>query len=653
MTKTRKRFLSILLIIFIVLLQIPIVAFAETNYVAQIGTAKYETLTEAIAAVTDTTPTTIKIINDVINENTFVIGKEGSGNVSILKQNITIDLNGHEIIKDNSTGNGSIFTIIGDATLTIDDTSDQKNGLITSGNSGRMRGFDVARGTFILKGGIITTSLEYTTWSGGGVNVWKQGEFVMEGGTIRDCKAGKHGGGVNVGTDNTNGSTITKGIFTMKGGTIKNCSTPSASGWGGGVSNWTTFIMEGGTIEDNTTSNGGGGVTTSADASFIMLGGVIKNNIAKGGNLDSSGGGVCGAGTLKIGGNAVITGNKWNLVTNNFYLRNGNFIELNNPSSDMNVGIVMQNGTGKFTTNGIATNIGGFAPDNDDYAVYFNSIGYLELANGYNIVVTVNDESMGTASANFNKAAVGSQISLTATPETGYQFVRWESEDVYDVSTGQFEMPNKAVSVKAIFEPATYTITFDANEGTVTPENKNVTFGSTYGDLPVPTRTGYTFGGWYTAKETGAEIKSDTNVTITEAQTLYAKWIKNVVTHTVTFKDGENILFTRSNITSGEKVTKPEVNPSKEGYAFKGWYADATLTTEFDFDTPITNDIALYANWLAEVPPTPANPLAVDTSETNKTSNPKTRDNIYVYISLMAFAMVGIVVTTKSLKKSK
>lgn len=448
----KKKIFNLFLVVLMIIVFNPIIGYAEANYVAQIGTEKYETLTEAIAAVTDTTPTTIKIINDVINENVFVIGKEGSGNVSILKQNITIDLNGYKIIKSDSTGTGSIFTIIGSGTLTIDDSSKEKTGLITSGSSEIMRGFDVARGTFVLKGGTITTSLKDTNWSGGGVNVWKQGEFIMEGGAIKDCKAGKNGGGVNVGTDNTKWSTLTIGTFTMKGGIIKNCSTPSTSGWGGGVSNWTKVIMEDGTIEDNTASNGGGGITTSADATFIMTGGTIKGNTAKGGNIDSSGGGVCGAGILKIGGNAVITDNKWNLVTNNFYLRTANYIELDNPSSDMNVGIVMQNGTGKFTTNGIDANIGAFTPDNSDYVVQYNTSGYLELALGYNIVVSVNDESMGTASANFNKAAIGSKILLTATPKSGYAFVKWDTEDVDDISNGQFEMPNKTVAVKAIFE---------------------------------------------------------------------------------------------------------------------------------------------------------------------------------------------------------
>lgn len=432
----KKSIVRFFLIIFIVLFQFPLVVFAEKNYVAQIGTEKYETLTDAIASVTDTTPTTIKLINDIINEPVFVVGIEGSTPV---KQNITIDLDGYKIVKDNSTGNGSIFTVIGYGTLTIDDTSNEKKGLITSGNSGRMRGVDVARGTFILKDGTITGSTKDSKWSGAGVNVWSTGTFIMEGGSIENCYSGKHGGGVHI--ENYGG------VFTMKGGTIKN---NISTGWGGGVCNGSNFTMEGGTIENNTTSNGGGGITTSG--TFTMTGGIIKENTANGNTIDESGGGVCGDGTLTIGGSAVIINNKWKETTNNFYLRNNRYIILDNPKTDMNIGIIMQNSTGKFTTNGLDNNIGLFTPDNSDYAVRYNKSGYLELAIGYNIIVTVNDESMGTASANFNKAAAGSQISLTATPKPGYAFVKWESEDVDNISDGQFEMPSKIVSVKAVFE---------------------------------------------------------------------------------------------------------------------------------------------------------------------------------------------------------
>ncbi|MGJ0845839.1 InlB B-repeat-containing protein [Tissierella praeacuta] len=56
----------------------------------------------------------------------------------------------------------------------------------------------------------------------------------------------------------------------------------------------------------------------------------------------------------------------------------------------------------------------------------------------------------------------------------------------------------------------------------------------------------------------------------------------------------------------GEKATKP-TDPIKEGYKFIGWYEDSNLTKEFDFDTPITKDITLYAKW----------------RENNETLNPK------------------------------
>lgn len=41
-------------------------------------------------------------------------------------------------------------------------------------------------------------------------------------------------------------------------------------------------------------------------------------------------------------------------------------------------------------------------------------------------------------------------------------------------------------------------VTFNANEGTVTPESKTVTYDGTYDELPTPTRSGYKFLGWFT-----------------------------------------------------------------------------------------------------------------------------------------------------------
>ena len=55
---------------------------------------------------------------------------------------------------------------------------------------------------------------------------------------------------------------------------------------------------------------------------------------------------------------------------------------------------------------------------------------------------------------------------------------------------------------------------------------KTVYYGSTYGDLPAPTRSGYTFNGWYTASNGGTQITSSSTVSTAANHTLYARWSK-------------------------------------------------------------------------------------------------------------------------------
>ena len=69
-----------------------------------------------------------------------------------------------------------------------------------------------------------------------------------------------------------------------------------------------------------------------------------------------------------------------------------------------------------------------------------------------------------------------------------------------------------------------HSVTFDPNGGSCSPSSKTVTYGSAYGTLPTPTRTGYTFDGWYTAASDGTKVTSETKVTATGNHTLYAHW---------------------------------------------------------------------------------------------------------------------------------
>lgn len=69
-----------------------------------------------------------------------------------------------------------------------------------------------------------------------------------------------------------------------------------------------------------------------------------------------------------------------------------------------------------------------------------------------------------------------------------------------------------------------YTVTFNANGGTIDNASKTVTSGESYGTLPVPTRSGYTFDGWYTSANGGTKVTASTTANLTTDQTLYAHW---------------------------------------------------------------------------------------------------------------------------------
>ncbi len=86
-----------------------------------------------------------------------------------------------------------------------------------------------------------------------------------------------------------------------------------------------------------------------------------------------------------------------------------------------------------------------------------------------------------------------------------------------------------------------FTVTFNAQGGTVSPTNTTVTPGLAYGTLPAPARTGYTFSAWWTGTNgMGSPVVSTTTVTAVSNHTLYAKWIYSVP-FTEGFENGGSI----------------------------------------------------------------------------------------------------------------
>lgn len=194
----------------------------------------------------------------------------------VIRGNVTLDLNGFVL---KITGSGSVIKIES-GTLTLVDSHPAAIHKFVK-NTDDLWMLDENAGTEIVKGGVITggtgSTYKYNNDigqivyndCGGGVFVAPGASFVMEGGNIVGCSAGKSGGGVKVTND---------GDFKMSGGTISGCT----AGGGGGIDNRGTT-----TLSDNAK---------------------IKSYSATGTGRDDHGGGVCSYRNLTVSGSMVISG---------------------------------------------------------------------------------------------------------------------------------------------------------------------------------------------------------------------------------------------------------------------------------------------------------------------------------------------------------
>ena len=241
--------------------------------------------------------------------------------------------------------------------------------------------------------------------------------------------------------------------------------------------------------------------------------------------------------------------------------------------------------------------------------------------------VTVTNDGNGTASASHAKAVAGTEITLTATPNTGYHFKEWQvMSGGVTIKDDKFLMPNGNVEVKAIFEkdaPASteYTITFDGNDGTPSIGSMTTT-NQKLPSLPSASRSGsYSFDGWYTKKSGGTKVTMDT--VFSANTTVYAHWTyigggggynSPVTYYTLRFETGggSDIPSVREAYNAYIDLTK--YVPTWRGHTFIGWYSECGLTNKVS-GVYLTKDMTVYALWrVDENPGTGVNPFT-DVSE--------------------------------------
>lgn len=222
--------------------------------------------------------------------------------------------------------------------------------------------------------------------------------------------------------------------------------------------------------------------------------------------------------------------------------------------------------------------------------------------------VKISPSGGGTVSPNPITGQENTAISTTATPATGYNFKHWRYNDS-SASGGYSESTTNPLKititgkrdVTAVFELKSYTVTWNANGGTVSPASTTKTHGSTLGTLPTPTRASaaeysYTFAGWFTAVSGGTQISTTT--TVTKDVTYYAHWTATKRSYTATFNGNGGSTPSPSSITK-EYNTALGTLPTctRTGYTFLGWYTASSGGTKISTTTVVTKDITYYAQW--------------------------------------------------------
>ena len=155
-------------------------------------------------------------------------------------------------------------------------------------------------------------------------------------------------------------------------------------------------------------------------------------------------------------------------------------------------------------------------------------------------IVTITTTANGGTATGAASYIKGAEVTVTATPNSGYTFTSW------------------TVDGKTVSTSATYTFTPDADV-LITANFTKTTTSSGGG--------GGGGGG------------------------------SSTVSYTVTYETNGGSAVAASQAAKNATVTEPAA-PTKEGYSFAGWHTDQACTTPYDFTSPVTKNITLYAKWV-------------------------------------------------------
>ncbi|CAN2169509.1 Listeria/Bacterioides repeat [Candidatus Nanopelagicaceae bacterium] len=304
--------------------------------------------------------------------------------------------------------------------------------------------------------------------------------------------------------------------------------------------------------------------------------------------------------TISYSGNGATSGDT--PTSQSYYVGGPTLTVSNNAGSLARTGYTLVGWNTAPLGTGTAYAIGGsnarFRADTTLYAQW--------LGASYSILYTGNENTSGSApssqSYTFGDPGITLRANTSSLARTGYTFTGWNTQP-NGLGTSYVESATAVTFAAdtvlfAQWVGNTYTVTYDANTGTVSAPSATFNYGGST-TLLTPTKTGYTFLGWYDTTTAGTKIADGgTSYSAALSRTLYAHWLINsysynydgnggtVDTSTVTYTYGDPAIALRT--------------PSRTSYQFNGWYSANSggirLGGAGESVTPTSNQ-SLFAQW--------------------------------------------------------
>ena len=186
---------------------------------------------------------------------------------------------------------------------------------------------------------------------------------------------------------------------------------------------------------------------------------------------------------------------------------------------------------------------------------------------------------------------------------TGRYFM-WLGSDGKLYAPGD-NVPADVTALTVQWTAPTYAVTLHANGGSVSPASVTTGADGKLASLPTPTRSSYSFNGWYTEKNGGTKVTTDT--VFSANTTVYAHWTYTggyytPVYYTLTFETNGGEKLSPVSGSYNALIDLSKYAPKRSGYAFTGWYSERSLTNKVS-GVYLTKDMTVYAGWRVTTAP--------------------------------------------------